>query len=84
LERSHLLGMESLGLRNSLNGERLVFGIDYLSSEAILERLRAVDRCAVERVARQVASNGAPALSLVGPLKKAKGLRKAIDMIAKA
>ncbi|MBI1290884.1 insulinase family protein [bacterium] len=81
LERSHLLGMESLGLRTSLNGERLVHGIPYATSEEVVDRLHAITREEVVAAARQVQTSGPPAVCVVGPVRKAKGLKALLETL---
>jgi len=84
LERSHLLGMESLGLRNSLNGERLLHGIPYMTSDEVVARLHSITEAEVLAVAQQVVRSWPPAVCIVGPVRKAKGLQKTIDAMGKA
>lgn len=71
LERNHLLAYESLGVRCTANAERELYGLEFLDTQAVLDRLRAVTAEDVQRVARAVHDFGEPALSIVGPLEAA-------------
>lgn len=83
IERSITIGQDSLGGRASTNGERLVYGIDYLSMEEVLERYASITPDDVQRVARQVLNAGPPAVCLVGPLEEAKGIEETLARMAK-
>lgn len=74
LERSHLLAMESLGVRVSVNAERELYGMEHMTSEQVVDRLYSVTTEEVTAIAKQVVSYGLPAACLVGPMKKVKGL----------
>lgn len=74
LERSHLLGAESLGLRASVNADFQLYGLDFLTTEEILARLHRVTPGDVRRIARRVLEFGPPAMCLVGPLAEAGNL----------
>lgn len=74
LERSHLLSVDSLGLRTSMNADIHLYGIDFLTTDQILKRLLAVDAEKVKNLARDVTNFGPPAMCLVGPLDKAGNL----------
>lgn len=74
LERSHLLSVESPGVRAGINGERELYGLPHQSSAEVLRLLDAVTLDEVRAVGRGVADYGAPSVCVVGPIKKAMGL----------
>jgi len=74
IERSHLLSLESLGLRTMVNGERELYATGHLTTEEVLARVAAVTPDEVTAIAREVVDFGEPALCLVGPVGKAKGV----------
>ncbi|MCC5875262.1 MAG: insulinase family protein [Candidatus Sumerlaeia bacterium] len=71
LERSHLLGIDSLGLRCSINADITLYGVDFQTTEEVLQRLYKVSPDDVRHLARQVVEYGPPAMCLVGPLAEA-------------
>jgi predicted Zn-dependent peptidase len=60
-----------LGVRCTANAERELYGLEFLDTQAVLDRLRSVTAEDVQRVARAVHDFGEPALSIVGPLEAA-------------
>jgi len=74
LERAHVLAMESIGVRAAVNGDRELYGMDHLSTEEFIERLRAVSHKDVQAIGREVIGFGLPAACLVGPLGRTNGL----------
>jgi predicted Zn-dependent peptidase len=81
LERGHLLSVDGLGARSVLCAERPLYGLPFMTSEQLLSRLRAVDGAAVQSVAQKVVASMPGSLSIVGPIKKAKGLRKMLESL---
>lgn len=76
LERSHLLSIESLGLRASINGERALYGLPFLTTDELLRRIASVTKEDVQTIAREVEDFGEPAMCVVGPLKKSKKAKR--------
>lgn len=74
IERSHLMALESSGVRCSLNGDRELYGSPHWTPEEVIARIHAVQPEDILRVAREVAGHGEPALCVVGPLADAPGL----------
>jgi predicted Zn-dependent peptidase len=74
IERSHLLGMESIGFRAGVNGERELYGLAHETSEEVIRLVNAVTAAQVQEVAARVVGFGQPAVCLVGPLAAATGL----------
>lgn len=78
LERSLLLSDESVNVRAGSNGEREIYHVPHMPLEETIDRLLGVTAEDVQAIAREVAGFGPPAACAVGPLKKAKGLEKAL------
>lgn len=74
LERTHLLGAESLGLRASVNADVQLYGLDFLTTDELLRRLHGVGGEDIQRIGRRVLEFGPPAMCLVGPLDEAGNL----------
>lgn len=78
LERTILLSRERVSVRSAVNAEREIFGLEHLSVDDLLVRLRTVTCEDVQKIAQSVQSYKEPAYCVAGPISEAVNLEKSI------
>ncbi len=79
--RSHMLSMESMRYRASLNGARELYGDPQPTTPELLEMLKSIELEEITEVARIVEQYGAMATCLVGPLSTTEGLENSLPRL---